>query len=135
MGTTSGCIVLLSPSSDFIYSTESFTLSSGLLADLMLCLICIALHLPSSCKSGFVGSKCSHMTSLVLQKHTFLSVSFLYCRFSVHLQRPPFLNHATGSCIRWPVTPVNPVVGFKLMVIFGLFVMDATAVFLFSCQM
>lgn len=27
MGTTSGRIVLLSPSSDFIYSTESFTLS------------------------------------------------------------------------------------------------------------
>ncbi len=114
MGTTSGRIVLLSPSSDFIYSTESFTLSPGLLADLMLCLICISFHVLSSCE---FGSKSSH---LLCYRNLYFSwsVSSIIC--GVHLQRPLFLNHATGSCIRCPVTPVNPVVGFKLVVIFGL---------------
>lgn len=114
MGTTSGRIVLLSPSSDFIYSTESFTLSPGLLADLMLCLICIASHVLSSCE---FGSKSSH---LLCYRNLYFSwcVSRIIC--GVHLQRPLFLRRATGSCIRCPVTPVNPVVGFKLVVIFGL---------------
>ncbi len=114
MGTTSGRIVLLSPSSDFIYSTESFTLSPGLLADLMLCLICIAFHVLSSCE---FGSKSSH---LLCYRNLYFSwsVSSIIC--GVHLQIPLFLNYATGSCIRCPVTPVNPVVGFKLVVIFGL---------------
>lgn len=108
-----GRIVLLSPSSDFIYST-SFTLSPGLLADLMLCLICIASHVLSSCE---FGSKSSH---LLCYRNLYFSwcVSRIIC--GVHLQRPLFLNHATGSCIRSPVTPINPVVGFKLVVIFGL---------------
>lgn len=47
-----------------------------------------------------------------LQKHALLLVCFSYCKCGVHLQRPLFLNHTTGSCIHCAVTPVNP--GFKL---------------------
>lgn len=47
-----------------------------------------------------------------LQKHVFLLVCFSYCKCGIHLQRPLFLNHTTGSCIHCTVTPVNP--GFKL---------------------
>jgi len=52
--------------------------------------------------SGLVPKSLQISSLTALQKCALLLVCFSYCKCGIHLQRPLFLKHRTGSCIRNP---------------------------------